>query len=252
MAEANEADRERLIRASGTLRAFVQLFEAITSTAAEEQRADACREAAVHMAVLREHEHPEIAAAALLWQSFALELGGRRDRALAALPEALADPNRISFSYLSRLLRCRLLADGEQYSAALTLTIRIRQRCDDWFKSGEPKPAKRLAALLQARITHRWVEQLETRQPLAAERLTASLDELRTELFDPGGGPVYHLDRLIPRLVEAPKIRLPAGARKIDDHGGERTDPRKNGESTPDPQANPPTSSGPATASAPS
>lgn len=193
-----------------TLDLFLGLFDAMFENRTEEARQNACREAAMRMAELREHRDAAVAASALLWQAMAWELAGRRDRALTSLPEALEKPQQLPYDFLARLLRCRMLADAGQHAAAAALTIRIRQECDDWFGSRKKDAARRLAALVQCRITQQWVSRISPTSQPASDQLMSMLTALQTEFLAEGAIPdLYQLDKMIPLLISAPKITLP-------------------------------------------
>ena len=125
----------------------------------------------------------------MLWQSFAWECAGRRERATVSLPSALVRPAQPDFDFLSRLLRCRLVAEDGLHTAAFALAIRVRGSCDQWFAKEPPEQLaarRRLAAVVQYRIGRPWLEQLRKSSSQAAADLEAMLGGLHDVLYDKG------------------------------------------------------------------
>lgn len=210
----DEADRERhsrLRRSADALDAFAALFAAAALADVESERSTFAR-AALGMAAVREASDAELAACALLWQSFAWELAGRRERSLISLPVALTPPEHLPYDYFSQLLRCRILADSGQHVAASALTIRMQGLAKQWFPRvgrQELQARRQVAALLQYRVGQDWLEQLRATDSedarAAAERLASLLAGLRDEQLT-GEQPVgaYSLEPVVPIVVEPP------------------------------------------------
>jgi hypothetical protein len=217
--EASEVkERRRTLRASvATLEAFAKFFAALAHCRPK-TTCDPCGEAALGLAVARESENADIAAAALLWQSLGWELAGRRERALTSLPNALAAPDQLPYDFLSRLLRCRLLAEDGKKSAAIALAIRIQALCDKWFVRQEGpglEEKRRLVAVLQYQFIREWIGQLDAGDKNIATKLEARLSDVRKHLVDEDSPlTVYYLETSIPILVQTPKsqLRSPATA----------------------------------------
>jgi hypothetical protein len=204
-----EKRRADLDRVADALEPFGKLFAAAGLSSDAEKRKAAFANAALDLAVARESEMQDLSACALLWQSFAWQCAGRRERAMVSLPNALTAPEQPSFDFLGRLLRCRLTAEEGQRAAAFALLIRVRGMCDQWFfeESAEAIAARRrLAALLQYRIGQSWLDKLKASGSQGAiEDLQAMLDGLREALADKDGcGPVYIPDQAVPILIEPP------------------------------------------------
>lgn len=193
--------------AADSLEPFARLFAAAGLEA--DRRKAAFAETALGLAIARESDDPDISACALLWQSFAWELAGRRERAMASLPTALVKPTQPTFDFLSRLLRCRLTAEEGHLTAAFALTGRLRSSCDVWFSKEPPDQLAargRLAAILQYRIGQTWHRQLaESGSSTAAADVASMLADLRGVLYqNDQAGPVFFLDRAMPILVRPP------------------------------------------------
>ncbi len=210
-----KARRKRLSSSLTNLNGFALVFLAAGVKGTDAARREAFSEAAAELSVARESEKADLASAATLWQVTAWTQIGRRERALRALPEVLARPEA-AHDFLSRLLRCRILADEGQYSAALALCTQIRTRIEDWFPrepAARQQARERLVGLLQMRIGQVWMQKLST-QPAEAELLKGILVSLRQSLFPPGDKlpEIYTLERAIPILVEAPEVKAPGTA----------------------------------------
>ncbi|MEP0844715.1 MAG: hypothetical protein HRF43_18610 [Phycisphaerae bacterium] len=214
---ARGSERTRLRRLSThlkTLRAFADLFAAAGSRAGEKTAPESWSQMALALSEARESENVQVASAAILWQAMAWEQAGRRERALATLPEALAKPDS-SFDFLSRLLRCRLLSDAGQHGAALALAVRIAADTRDWFPQ-EDKPdlaaRNRLVGLLQLKIGQGWAAALKLgTRPSDAELLGGVLEAVRKDLSADGrnSAEVYVLERAVPILVPRPAVAEP-------------------------------------------
>lgn len=201
--------------AAETLGLFVDLFLIVDSKQEGEAYRLTCADTALNLAIARESDDPAVASCALLWQSFAFNLAERRDRALVSLPQALEAPKYLPYDFMSRLLRCKILAELGRYAAATGLSIRIRAACQQWFKgeTDEGITARcRLAALLQCRIGQLWMEQLSSSDSkVAASRLEASLVRLQESVFSSEQPQeVYYLDPAVPIIVKPPVIKPPA------------------------------------------
>ncbi|MBN1491982.1 MAG: hypothetical protein JXA69_18865 [Phycisphaerae bacterium] len=177
---------------------------------------EACRVAAIELAVLREDEDADTAAAARLWQALLLEAGGRADRALDTLDFALVAPDHLPYDFFLRLLRCSLLLDRGSYLLATALTYRVEAECDRWFGAGTPAGVRALAAVRVVRLKclWRWADALRADEPELADRQLEKADALRAEHFPSDGlAPIYRLDRAVPIFVELPDLSSPAATR---------------------------------------
>ncbi len=212
---AGDAEKKRQIQlqqAAAVLDPLAALFAAADPQVDPEQRRKAYGNAALSLAVLRESDDSNVAACALLWQSFGWELAGRRKRALLSLPEVLAQPEHSPYDFLCRLLRCRIITDAGQHAAATTLAIHMQILCPQWFPEappGEVEARRLLIALLQCRAGQAWLSQLKASDsPAAAARLEAMLATVQEALVSGGKRQnVYHLEQAVPIIAEPPVVR---------------------------------------------
>jgi len=212
--QATGADAARISElklAAESLEPFIKLFAAADGEETDTERRSAFSEAALGLAMARESENPDLSACALLWQSFAWECAGRRERAMLSLPGALTQPVQPSFDFLSRLLRCRLVAEDERYAAAFALVSRVRASCDQWFPKEPPDQLaarRRLVAVVQYEIGRSWLKQLTGRDSkTAADEVAGLLAGLRDVLYDRDTpGPIYVPENIVPILVEPPVV----------------------------------------------
>lgn len=215
-AKASEAARiAELKLAADSLEPFIKLLAVAGEQGDAEKRKSGFSEAALGLAMARESDDPDLSACALLWQSFAWECAGRRERALLSLPHALTRPEQPSFGFLSRLLRCRLVAEDERYAASFALALRVRAACNQWFpkETSEQLASRgRLAAVVQYEIGRSWLKQLtKSGSKAAADDVEALLAGLRDALYEQDApGPVYVPESIVPILVESPVTSAPA------------------------------------------
>lgn len=216
------------------LDAFARVFTAIARAPRNgREYQQRCADAALALATARESDNSSVAAAAQLWQSFAWAMAGNPQRALTSLPEALRKPQEMPYDFMSRLLRCRLLADERQYAAATALCLQIQGSATGWFtrRSADVIDARqRLVALLQMRIGLEWLSELERESPAAAERIASLLDSTREKHFPQTRlAPAWMMESAIPILV-----RLPDGVPSRASEPAEIIEP-----ATPEPQDEP-------------
>ncbi|MGQ9649592.1 MAG: hypothetical protein ACUVXJ_05750 [Phycisphaerae bacterium] len=195
--------------AAESLEPFIKLFAAAGGEETDAKRKAAFSEAALGLAMARESENPDLSACTLLWQSFAWECAGRRERAMLSLPSALTQPEQSSFDFLSRLLRCRLVAEDQRHAAAFALAMRVRASCNHWFPkepSDQLAARGRLAAVVQYQIGRSWLNQLaKPETKAAADDVKEMLAGLRDALYEHNApGPIYVPESIIPILVELP------------------------------------------------
>lgn len=213
---ADEKQRSRELRqAADTLDAFAEIFRHAELPAESEADRETWRKAGRGLAVARESRNTEVASAALLWQAFALEQAGRRDRALESLPDTLAKPDHLPYGLMSRLLRCRLMAEAGQTAAATTLLARLDPQIKDWMTNQrqERNKARRLIGLVQYQVVTRWMSQLKSAtQPAAAEPLQSILDAVERSFSEVKNPEVYYMDTAIPLGIAPAKPETPSPA----------------------------------------
>lgn len=214
-ASADKARRKRLSGDVESLKALAAMFANADAKGDEGDRREAWSDAAIDLSEARESENARLASAAALWQAMAWEQAGRRERALTALPAALAKPSQ-PFDFMSRILRCRILGDHGQYAAALALTSQIRSQIADWYPSERAirhHARQRLVGLLQQRIGRQWLGHLQT-QPAEADLLDGMLGDIQEKLFPPGdtSPEIYVMEDTVPMLVKPPPVKPAPGA----------------------------------------
>lgn len=204
-ADKDKAALTQLRQSATALEAFAKMLLAISTESDDSKQA--CEDAAVNLATARESENELVAAAALLWQAYAWDRAGKTERALTTLPDALTPPQRLPFDFMSRLLRCRMLAETKEWAAAVSLLMRMRTLTEEWFGQEDNagrRSRRRLIGLLQHEITQEWLAQLKTKD--AAERIRKTLSKISEELSSEDGRmAVYHLETAVPVLVELPE-----------------------------------------------
>jgi hypothetical protein len=193
-----------LLQSADTLASFGEIFERAELGTESKADREEWRKAGRALAVSREAEDKSVAAAALLWQTFAFEQAGRRDRALEALPDALAKPEHLPWSLMSRLLRCRMMAEAGQAPAAVVLLSRMEAQLNSWVpnQNQDRNKARRLVGLVQYQIVTRWIEQSNaTTQPASAEHLTTLLRDVERGFAEVKNPEVYYMATAVPPSI---------------------------------------------------
>ena len=204
-AEAKQRRRE-LLQSAETIGAFVDLFKNV-ELASGDAAQEIWRKAARGLAVARESQDAEVASAAQLWQAFALEQAGKRDRALEVLPDALAKPEHLPYDLMSRLLRIRLVAESGQYAASVSLLSRAETSLKNWMgnQHQERNNARRLIGLVQHRILQAWILKLRgTTHPEAADNLAPLVEKIERSFAEVRSPNLYCMASAVPLQVKMP------------------------------------------------
>ncbi len=168
-ADAEDADQvsrvEDLRRVYRDLSAFAGALATIWSPDAGEDVDEQIRSSASALSVLLEDDRPGVAAAAGLYQALLYKRAGRLDRALAVLDLVLKPlkPGDEPMVFLTRLLRCRCLAQRGDYVATWSLLLRLEERAREWFEkeaSRAGEEAARAALLARLDVAAAWRAQL--------------------------------------------------------------------------------------------
>ncbi len=213
-ASLNDEDkrrRNRLLEAADTLEPFTRFFAVLAKQNDTATYKTACADAAIELSATREADEASVAACARLWQSLGWAMADRRDRALLSLAPSLKTPEQFPYDFFSRLLRCRIALDQEQYAAVTALAIQMRQQMEPWFRNSPSperlKDAQRLVALLQYRAQSLWLKQLRESSLPEANHMEPMLAELEKQYFPEGATvDVYCLEHAVPLIVELPEI----------------------------------------------
>src|SRR5262249_46304878 len=145
----------------------------------------------------------------VMWQSYAWDSAGKNDRALATLPEVLLKPERLPYDFISRLIRCRVLAESDQAPAAIAMLIYSQKLLEDWFPQADKAALdtrRRLVAAVQWKITKDWAAG-KSGSKVTPAQLDTILSGSR-EILSPreNANLAFHLDNAIPIIVEAPAL----------------------------------------------
>ncbi|MCG8404774.1 MAG: hypothetical protein MI923_06205 [Phycisphaerales bacterium] len=173
-----DADARRSIEDKiDLLRAFATMFAAIAkgngSTEAKTRLTNAC----IDLAIYVDDPNSGVVDSAKLWQAVAYRRAGRPDRALQLLLPALAPSSSSRIDFLARIERCRALADKGRFVAALSLTMKLDARIENWFDDEEKeirKGAENAIRWISVDIYKRWATDLRAQgnkpRAQAAER----------------------------------------------------------------------------------
>ena len=206
-----DPDRRRELKSHAeTLEAFANLFAALSGDKNNGGDETHCRRAALDLSLAREHEDARIAAAAQLWQAFAWEAAGRRDRALDTLPTALGELKELPFDVYAELLRARLLASDGMSAAAATLLTRMRTLgAKRLSQAAAIASARQLIVVLECDILLKWKQRVAPEQPKLAEEIDRRLRDLQNAHFADAEEGIYQLNTAIPVLCRAPDRIVP-------------------------------------------
>ncbi len=222
-----EQARRKLVTAAERLDPFLAALASAVVLGDEATRKSKRSAAARGLSSLREVENEELAASALMWQAFMWNLAGREGRSTVSLPNATEPPKDPDFDFVSRLVRCQILADNGHYLAAMAMAMRVRSSCEDWFPKESPQSVRsreRLAALVQCAVGTQWMHVLRKDNfPANADRLEAQLIQVQNTVFGEKREPmpIYTLKRAVPILVQLPK----AGAEATENVGSAASRP---------------------------
>ncbi|MFH0983013.1 MAG: hypothetical protein V2A79_15950 [Planctomycetota bacterium] len=193
-----------------TLQSFATALEAVWRPGDDEAAAQTRRDGVVSLAVLLEHERKDVASAAAVWQAVLYRQLGRPDRALELLPLATDRAEREARTYqlLSRLLRCRLIADRGGYAAACALLLQIEERIVEWFGTDEARAAAAHAAMLtRVQVLALWRDTLDpATEADEIQWCNRAIERIHGDAAVEGGSsPVLRLEETIPLIVPLPE-----------------------------------------------
>lgn len=197
--------RRQLMSAARTLRAYAALPAALRLRDNDEAFAEACHDSALGLAVARESADEQLAAAAKLWQSFALELAGRRERVLRTLDDVLKTPAVLPYDFMGRLLRCRIVVAEGNYAAGLALYLRMYELSGAWFRLHEEEKqvdsAHRLILSAAMNAGRQW--SLHTSDSALAEDIEELNGKLQRLMNEPSNAiAMYRMEFALPIIVE--------------------------------------------------
>ena len=207
----NGAERERYRATLETLQAFATALEAVWGGGGDEAALQARRFGVAALAVLLEHERKDVASAATLWQAVLYRRMGRADKAFQLLPPATARVEREARTWelYSRLLRCRLLADGGGYAAAASLLMQIEERVLEWFGTDDARfEAAHAAMFVRLQLLEQWHDSLNpSTEPDEIDWCTRVIERIRKALSaEHGEVPLLRLEHTIPLIAPMPEV----------------------------------------------
>ena len=167
----------------------------------------AVRAAALELAAALESENTKITTAARLWHGVALARVGSHEAALTAIDVSTARPKENALGLFAWIARCRVLAERGSEAVAIAITLRLEERCEDWFRDeARQAEARRTLMLSRARIASAWARRLEgAGNADAAKRIAALAEKALTAAADEEDPTLLRLERAVPALVDPPK-----------------------------------------------
>jgi len=190
-----------------TLETFVEAFRAALSEPDSPNYVEDRRAARSRLAILLEHDEPQIPAAAMLWCLELADPDADPKRVMRDLPLVLEEPSpaALPHAFYVRLARCRLIADGGGYTTAVALLMQLEERCAEWFRGDDADNALRTCVLVELQILRQWRDSLiaagRQQERAWCERRFKKLVETH---FTAVINPVLRLGSVIPMLIELP------------------------------------------------
>jgi len=119
-------------------------------------------DAATNLAEYLDDSNARLAESARLWQAVCYWRAGKSDRALVILRPIVSAPFDPRIGLVSRLFRCRVLAETGLNSAALAQCTRIAENANRWFENQDEdtrQGATNTIRLVQIDIYKAWIKQ---------------------------------------------------------------------------------------------
>ncbi len=216
VAEARSLAVQKLRVVHDSLLAFREAIGAVWSDETDEAVEGHIRRAASALGVLLEDEDRGVASAAALYQALLYQRAGRLDRALSVLELAfkpLPDDQR-PLAFLSRLLRCRMVAQQGRHAVAWALLLRLEERAHDWLgDSPRADEAARAVMLVRWEVARAWQEVLlAAGNSDEAQWCQAAADRLRDALADAQPPSVIRAENAIPLMIQMSESGNPSPA----------------------------------------
>ena len=195
------------------LRAFAKMFAVLGQEGDVEAVRRKLTDACIGLATYVDDANAGVVESAKLWQGAAYRRAGRPNRALQLLVPALAPSTSSRVDFLTRIERCRALADSGSYVAALSLALKLADATEAWFEDDDQAVRKKAADTLRwvrADILQRWAAALRNQGKDA--RANAAEAEAKTILgkrpFPPPAEQWLSLTETIAGLPDWPPINL--------------------------------------------
>lgn len=207
--QENPDDQVRQIsRSLDILRSFNRALRAYLLKDADEPDREA-RRAATGLSALVEQDDAQIRSAALFWQACLRGLEEDPSSALSRLDYALQSISKATrpFSFYSRLLRCRLLADHESYPLTLSLLLQMEEHSLEWFfDAPSRKQSTTTLSLMRIQTLREWHDHLDDKRHNKERQWCAKqIQQLIDSRFDGDRKSVMRLLPAIPIIVPIPE-----------------------------------------------
>lgn len=201
------------------LEAFSESFAAL-GLPDDDAATSARQRAAAGLAAYLDDPRREIAIPAKLWQATLLLRAGEPDRSVRLLEPTLSPIAEPVPGFFTRLLRARAAlaaapeTDIGRYAAAMTVILRLEERCESVFPSSEQAAAAETAcSWTRWCIGRQWRDVLEAAGDDEAAGLVRELiDRIYRERLSDEPLVVLRIGRTIPMLVGKDRIAAPATA----------------------------------------
>jgi hypothetical protein len=214
---ADAARAGELLRITDELAPFAELMATFGIDERQDSPTEAWAVAARGLATVREAPDTDLAASARLWQAFAWAKAGRLDRAKIVLPAATVPPETHPYDFVSRLLRCRILADEGHFIAASTLLTQVQAACPNWFREHDLQTIQghqSLALFLQCHTQATMLAQgrRESWQPEAIVRIAHLQEGTQARLADmvSAASDTLRSHPTVPIRIEPPAVTTPS------------------------------------------
>lgn len=167
------------------------------------------RRAASGLSALVEMDHPKIAAAATFWQSCIRNRETDHKAVLSQLEYALAHVHKstMPYSFFSRLLRCRILADQVGYPLSLSLLLQMEEHSREWFfDATQFDHVFRSIALTRIQTLRAWHEKLSDKSHTEERQwCLEQIQQILDSRFDADKSIVVRLWPAIPIVTPIPE-----------------------------------------------
>lgn len=195
LSKASTADDQNLENLE-LLVQFARAFQNVIAAKLGEADPEEINDAATDLTIWLDDERPSVASRASLWLGLLYAETDQRERALAFLPLPLTPFQNDRGSFFARLQRCRMFAEGQSRSLALTLLLKMEERCAEWFDVQTAEHARNTCTYLRFQIGRQQREQL---RPLTRDIMQEWVDRAAADLTGQEGEPATLL-RLYPAI----------------------------------------------------
>ena len=167
------------------------------------------RRAASGLSALVENNDHTISTAATFWQACIRSRDADPTVVLSRLDYALANVGKstLPYSFFSRLLRCRMLADHGGYPLSLTLLLQLEEHSREWFIHATAFDyTYRTLSLMRIQTLRAWYEKLPEKTHSEERRwCVKQIQQLIESRFDEDHKPVMRLWPAVPIVAPIPE-----------------------------------------------